>query len=203
MRSWMHQTRGRHVRQARVGLGDLREEHISRQGFFGPVAMIYREHGPNEVVRVEGSLLPRRVADTTRVEPTDQFDPRGAPEVMLSNADVSVAVSRRAAAMPYAYRDVDGDLLYFIHQGTGMFATEFGRLAYEPGDYVLIPKGITFRVMPDDVDSHMLVVCSPAPLALTEHQQVGRHIVVEFQRFSCFRNFAIMDFRVPMNTNFG
>jgi Fic family protein len=36
---------GRHGRQARVGLGDLREEHISRQGFFGPVAMIYREHG--------------------------------------------------------------------------------------------------------------------------------------------------------------
>ena len=53
MRSWIHHTKGRHVRQARVGLGDLREEHISRQGFFGPVAMIYREHGPNEIVRVE------------------------------------------------------------------------------------------------------------------------------------------------------
>ncbi|HME23963.1 MAG TPA: hypothetical protein VKI44_21980 [Acetobacteraceae bacterium] len=46
MRSWIHHTKGRHVRQARIGLGDLREEHISRQGFFGPVAMIYREHGP-------------------------------------------------------------------------------------------------------------------------------------------------------------
>ena len=68
MRSWIHHTKGRHVRQARVGLGDLREEHISRQGFAGPVAMIYREHGPNEVVRIEGTLLPRRVADTARVE---------------------------------------------------------------------------------------------------------------------------------------
>ena len=57
MRSWIHHTQGRHVRQARVGLGDLREEHISRQGFFGPVAMIYREHGPNEVVRVEGPSI--------------------------------------------------------------------------------------------------------------------------------------------------
>src|ERR1022692_1695456 len=71
MRSWIQHTRGRHVRQARVGLGDLREEHISRQGFFGPVAMIYREHGPNEIVRVEGALLPRRVAETTRAEPGD------------------------------------------------------------------------------------------------------------------------------------
>src|SRR5208283_3658644 len=141
MRSWIHHARGRTVRQARVGLGDLREEHISRQGFFGPVAMIYREHGPNEIVRVEGSLLPRRVADTTRVEPSD--------------------------------------LLYFVHQGTGMFATEFGRIVYEPGDYVLIPKGITFSVIPDKGDSHMLVVETPAPLSLTEHQQVGRHMPVD------------------------
>ena len=154
MRSWIHHTKGRHVRQARVGLGDLREEHISRQGFFGPVAMIYREHGPNEIVRVEGTLHPRRVADTARAEPSDMTDPRGTPEVMLSNADVSVAVSRRTATMPYAYRNTDGDLLYFVHQGTGRFVTEFGPLAYEPGDYVLIPKGITFSVAPDAGDSH-------------------------------------------------
>lgn len=178
MRSSIHLTRGRHVRQARVGLGDLREEHISRQGFFGPVAMLYREHGPNEVVRVEGALRPRRLVDTARVEPADLIDPRGVPEVMLSNADASVAISRRNTAMPFAYRNTDGDLLYFVHRGTGMFATEFGRLPYEPGDYVLIPKGITFGVMPDG-DSQMLVVETPAPLALTEHRQVGRHMPVD------------------------
>jgi homogentisate 1,2-dioxygenase len=179
MRSWIHLARGRRVRQARVGLGDLREEHISRGGFFGPVAMIHREHGPNEVVRIEGTLHPRRVVDTARVEPSDQTDPRGQPEVLLSNADVSVAISRRRAAMPFAYRNVDADLLYFVHQGTGAFATEFGRLPYEPGDYVLIPKGITFSLMPDAGDSHLLVIESPAPLALTEHQQVGRHMPVD------------------------
>src|SRR3954453_20713168 len=179
MRSWIQHTRGRHVRQARVGLGDLREEHISRQGFFGPVAMIYREHGPNEIVRVEGTLLPRQVADTTRVEPSDQFDPRGAPEVMLSNDDVSVGISRRREAMPYAYRKLDGDLLYFVHRGTGSFATEFGRLPYEPGDYILIPKAITFKVIPVLGDTHMLVVESPSPLSLTEHKQTGRHMPVD------------------------
>src|SRR4051794_30984578 len=35
-RSWVHFTRGRFVRQARVGLGDVTEEHLSRQGFAGP-----------------------------------------------------------------------------------------------------------------------------------------------------------------------
>jgi homogentisate 1,2-dioxygenase len=106
-------------------------------------------------------------------------DPRGVPEVMLSNADVSVAISRRTAAMPYAYRNIDGDLLYFVHQGIGQIATEFGWLAYEPGDYVLIPKGVTFSLVPDAADTHMLVVESPAPLSLTEHRQVGRHMPVD------------------------
>ncbi|HYZ48413.1 MAG TPA: homogentisate 1,2-dioxygenase, partial [Sphingomonas sp.] len=179
MRSWIHHAKGRHVRQARVGLGDLREEHISRQGFFGPVAMVYRIWGPNEVVRVEGTLHPRRVADTSRVEASDLTDPRGGPEPMLSNADVSVSVSRRAAPMPYAYRNTDGDLLYFVHTGTGSFDTEFGRIPYEPGDYVLIPKSVTFRQVPAADDSHLLLIESRAPLSLTDHQQVGRHMPVD------------------------
>ena len=52
--------------------------------------------------------------------------------------------------MPFCYRDMVGDLLYFVHRGSGTFATEFGPIAYEPGDYVLLPKGTTFRQMPDD-----------------------------------------------------
>ena len=179
MRSWIHVARGRHVRQARVGLGELREEHISRQGFFGPVAMVYRTDGPNEIVRVEGTLHPRRLVDTARVEPPDQHDQRGVPEVLLANADVSIAISRRTQAMPFAYRNTDGDLLYFVHEGSGAFVTEFGQLAYEPGDYVLIPKGVTFALNPTSAACRLLVIESPAPLTLTEHVQVGRHTPVD------------------------
>jgi hypothetical protein len=75
-RSWIHFTRGRFVRQARVGLGDLREEHLSRQGFAGPVAMLYRTDGPNEVVRFEGDYRPRQV-DSADVVAPDASDARG------------------------------------------------------------------------------------------------------------------------------
>src|SRR5882724_8087984 len=133
-RSWIHFTRGRFVRQARVGLGELREEHLSRQGFAGPVAMIYRESGPNEVVRVEGEYR-RREIDSADVVSSDAADPRGSWQVLLANEDVAVAISRRREAMPYRFRNLDGDLLYFAHRVTGVFATEFGPIRYEPGDY--------------------------------------------------------------------
>src|SRR5438477_13002254 len=105
MRSWIHFTRGRFVRQARIGLGELKEEHLSRQGFAGPVAMIYRTQGPNEVVRVEGDYRSRAVP-SSEVVAADATDPRGGPLVLLSNQDVAVGISRRRKAMPFYYRDV-------------------------------------------------------------------------------------------------
>ena len=177
-RSWIHFTRGRFVRQARVGLGDLREEHLSRQGFAGPVAMLYRTDGPNEVVRFEGDYRPRQV-DSADVVAPDASDPRGGWQTLLSNDDVAVAISRRQEAMCYCYRDMEGDLLYFVHRGHGVFATEFGPICYEPGDWVLLPKATTFRQLPEAGDSLLLVVESPQPIRLCEHEQVGRHTPID------------------------
>jgi homogentisate 1,2-dioxygenase len=178
MRSWIHFTRGRFVRQARVGLGDLHEEHLSRHGFAGPVAMLYRTDGPNEVVRVEGDYRSRQ-ADSADVVAPDAGDPRGGWLTLLANDDVSVGVSRRTQAMPFYFRDMEGDLLYFVHRGRGTFATEFGPIVYESGDYVMLPKATTFRLMPDPGDSLFLVVETPQPIRLCEHEQVGRHTPID------------------------
>ena len=84
-RSWIHFTRGRFARQARVGLGELREEHLSRHGFAGPVAMLYRTDGPNEVVRFEGDYQPRQVDSADVVAPAAS-DPCGGGQNLLANA---------------------------------------------------------------------------------------------------------------------
>jgi homogentisate 1,2-dioxygenase len=113
--------------------------------------MLYRTHGPNEIVRIEGDYRPRQI-DSADVVAADASDPRAAPLTLMSNGDVAIAISPRRQAMPYCYRDID-DLLYFVHRGNRVFATEFGPLRYEPGDYVLLPKGTTFRLMPEDAES--------------------------------------------------
>ena len=77
-------------------------------------------------VCVEGEYR-RREIDSGDVVSSDADDARGSWQVLLSNDDVAVAISRRRAAMPYRFRNLDGDLLYFVHRGTGTFATEFGR----------------------------------------------------------------------------
>jgi homogentisate 1,2-dioxygenase len=74
---------------------------------------------------------------------------------------------------------VTGDLLYFVHRGSGTFATEFGPIAYQPGDWVFLPKSTTFRQLPDDRDHVLMIVESPGPIHMAEHENVGRHTPVD------------------------
>jgi homogentisate 1,2-dioxygenase len=175
-RSWIQHVRGKTNRQARVGgVGKMYEELFGRQGFSGPAAMLYHERPAGELIRIEGSLGVRSM-QTRKVETADATDARADFTVLVSNSDVQVGLSQRKADMPFAYRNTDGDLLYFVHKGEGVFATEFGPIAYEPGDYVLLPKGTTFRHMPTSDDGIFYVTQSVQPIRFSEHEQVGRHV---------------------------
>ena len=172
--SWIHLARGRYVRQARVGLGELREELFGRQGFSGPTATLYHSRAPGTVLRIEGRLKPRQLA-TEKLAASDGPDGRGLPTRLLVNSDVAVSFVRRSRPMPYAYRDGDSDLLYFIHQGRGRIATEFGPIDYEPGDYIYLPKGTVFREMPEAGVTVALVVEAAGPIDFADHAIAGRH----------------------------
>jgi homogentisate 1,2-dioxygenase len=45
--------------------------------------------------------------------------------------------------------------------------------------YIHLPKGVTFRHMPDDRDHVLLVVESPGPVRMAEHENVGRHTPID------------------------
>jgi hypothetical protein len=66
-----------------------------------------------------------------------------------------------------------------VRRGRGVFATEFGSISYEPGDWVLMPKVTTFRQSPEAGDDLLLVIESLQPIRLCEHEQVGRHTPID------------------------
>jgi homogentisate 1,2-dioxygenase len=173
--SWIHVKSGKVPRQARVDIPPgLREEHVGRQGFSGPAAMLYHRSPPTQALRYEGALIPL-TCNVDDVCPSDFHDEAGSPLRVLENGDVQVLLSRRTRPMPYCLRNIDADTLYFVHRGTGVFATEFGPLTYRPGDFIHVPKGLTYRHMPQDEDGFFVIYESAAPITFTEHLQVGRH----------------------------
>ncbi|HKC51123.1 MAG TPA: homogentisate 1,2-dioxygenase, partial [Myxococcota bacterium] len=91
------------------------------------------------------------------------------------NDDITVSASRRSEPMPYFARNADADELWFVHRGEGTFETEFGPLEFRPGDYLVLPKGVTHRVVPMTRDNYFLHLESRGEIGLVEHPSLGRH----------------------------
>ncbi|WP_313808742.1 homogentisate 1,2-dioxygenase [Sphingobium sp.] len=165
--------RGRTTPQARVNVSDLHEEHVSRDSFFGVAAMMYHGRATGNPSRVEGDMAVA-ITSVDPMQPDDGQVADGMPLSLLYSDEIEILISRRSEAMPFLFRHMDADTLYFIHKGEGVIATEFGDVPYEPGDFVLIPKAISYRVMPSSPMLAMIVE-STDPIGFTEHRQVGRH----------------------------
>ena len=67
---------------------------------------------------------------------------------LLGNDDIPISVAQADRPMEYFYRNTGGDELLFIHHGAGVLETQFGELAYRERDYLVVPTGTTYRVLP-------------------------------------------------------
>jgi homogentisate 1,2-dioxygenase len=176
----MHYVKGKVPRQAHVAIPEgLYEEEHGRQGFFGRVVQLYHQNPPMRWKRIEGPLRPRGFY-THRLEPTDLVDPRGEPVTILENRDVRISVSRRSEAMPYCFRNGDGDEIRFVHKGRGVLHTDFGPLRYAEGDYIVIPKGTTYRVLPETPDTFTLIIQSRGEVGFPNRGGVGEYAPFDY-----------------------
>jgi homogentisate 1,2-dioxygenase len=165
--------------QAHVAVPEgLYEEEHGRRGFSGPASHLYRRHPPTGWVRIDGPLRPRAFTCAVLATP-DQRSAEAWPVEILRSPDVRVFLSRRAESMPFFMRNADGDEIHFIHSGRGRFITDYGILAYEPGDYVVIPKGTTFRIMVDSEPSLFLIAETPEPVGVPERGLLGHHALFD------------------------
>ncbi|MCW1957162.1 MAG: homogentisate 1,2-dioxygenase [Mycobacterium sp.] len=146
MESFLHLRKGATPRRLHADLDGLKDDELGRGGFTGRTANFFRRNDPT-AYRAVGPLRPRDVM-AGQLHPSDAADPAGTPLLLFSNEDCRILLSRRAEAMPFFVRYVDGDLLCFVHEGDGRLETEFGPLDYRAGDWVYLPKGCTWRQIP-------------------------------------------------------
>jgi homogentisate 1,2-dioxygenase len=147
MESFVQQQKGSMPRRLHADLNGLKDDELGRSGFTGRTATLMRRNDPTRF-RAKGPLKPVDVL-AAQLEPADAADAAGAPLLLFSNDDCRILLSRRTEAMPFYVRHIDGDLLCFVHAGSGMLETEFGPLPYRPGDWVYLPKALTWRQLPD------------------------------------------------------
>lgn len=174
-----HLKKGKVPNQAHVGIPDgLYEEEHGRSGFNGPASHLYRQHPPTAWNSIEGPLRPRAFLCGDLHTPNLPSDGEGSVEILRS-ADVAVSISRRTETMPFFLRNADGDEIYFVHTGTGNFETDYGRLSYEPGDYILIPKGTTYRIIVESAPTLFVIIETVERVELPDRGLLGHHALFD------------------------
>lgn len=152
------------------------EREVGKEGFFGPAAHMYHRHPPTGWIDWEGPLRPRAF-DTARLAGA-QPSPWDAP-VLLSNGAVKLRRWRLDEAMPDLARNGEGDELIFLHKGSGELHCDFGHLSLRDGDYLMLPRGTTWRIEPAEPLEALLIEATNDSYALPDKGLVGEHAIFD------------------------
>lgn len=158
----------REARESFLGEGLYYEHVVTTAGFDRAYAILYHLRPPTRVKHVElaGRLPLEPVADQPlrhRHLMTQKLPRRGeviAGRVpLLFNADVTCWRCRPAEPQRTLYRNGGADEVIFVASGSGRVESPYGVLPYRAEDYIVIPRGTTYRLVPDDVsrEDHLIL----------------------------------------------
>lgn len=141
-----------------TGMGEYVDEIYSLKGFFGDWAHLYRHNNLAHPVCWSDDRLMYSGVDPAGLTASDATDPRGTPLRLLEGDGVAVSLSQRSAAMPFCEKNVDAHQIRFYHRGRFELETELGPLEVEPGDFVVIPRGLIYRETPREAEGNVVYV---------------------------------------------
>ncbi len=152
------------------------EREMSKEGFFGPAAFFHHRHPPTGWSSFDGPLSPHAF-DFTKLEAVSGH-PWSAPD-LLFNAQVRIRFWRVSGKMDALARNADGDELLFVHQGRGALFCDFGHLAFQAGDYIVLPRGTMWRLECVEPAAILLIEATNASYMLPEKGLVGGHAIFD------------------------
>jgi homogentisate 1,2-dioxygenase len=173
----------RHIQFRRPDGALYSEEVFGTEGFVGPTSTIYHIHPPTQVTGwktmystkpeyVETDVMRMRHVKSAARKP--QGDPVTGRVVLFGNADCEMSICVPADAMNYHYKNAMGDECIFVHHGTGTVYSSFGTLKFHEKDYIIIPKGVTYRMEFDPRNDR--ISDAPADRFLVIETANGSHI---------------------------
>ena len=132
---------GVYTKQAHVKIPEgLYEEEHGRKGFFGRVSQQYHEQRPTDWTHIVGDLKPRNLPPIfNEASLQNQFIK------ILYNNDCEVYLGTLTTSPETFFRNADHDEMFFIHEGEGRMETSYGHIPFEKGDYIIVPRGTTYK----------------------------------------------------------
>jgi homogentisate 1,2-dioxygenase len=139
---------------------------------------LYRTQPPVEWINIDGPLRPQAFdfREVAKKSNTDNY--LAGRTAYLENKDVRIHFSVFDGEMNYFFRNADADELFFVHQGEGLFETDFGPIKYIQGDYILIPRGTVYRLKAEAA-SQFLLIESFSEIHFPDKGMLGQHALFD------------------------
>lgn len=161
--------------QFRKSNGELyHEELFGTIGFDGMSSLLYHLHPPTQIKSIDDPIDVRpEIAVKNNIEPRRilgfdlpaQDDFLIARTPLLVNSDIHIGLAApRESFGDYFYKNADADELLFIHQGKGTLRTFLGNIPFQPGDYLIIPRGVIYQMDFDQKANRILYAESFHPI---------------------------------------
>ncbi len=150
------------------------EELFGTEGFSGVSSLVYhlypptmvKEHGEPFSVRPEIAIednLQARSYLGLEVEPEQDYI--SSRKVLFVNDDMHIGLASPLNSMDdYFFKNADADEMIFVHRGKGLLRTMYGKIDFEYGDYIIIPRGTVYQLQFEDSDNKLLFIESFSPI---------------------------------------
>jgi len=150
------------------------EQLFGTIGFDGMSTNSYHEQRPTQVKEIKGQYhVAPKIAKANQMQSYRFLGFQVKPEndylesrkTVLTNSDCSIILAApKQSTKAYFYKNTDADELIFIHKGTGKLRTHLGNLDFKYGDYLLIPRGVIYKIDFDTQDNRLFIVESRRPI---------------------------------------
>lgn len=190
----------RHTAFTKPAGGYYYEQLFGTEGFHGMSSLLYHVQRPTIVKEIlENYDVSPKIAIAKNLKAlrlkgfdipaTDDFlDSRKA---LLVNNDVHIGLAApRKSMTDYFYKNSDADELLFIHKGTGRLRTLLGSIEFVYGDYLIIPRGIIYKIEFDTTDNRLLYLESFSPIYTPKRYRNEFGQLLEHSPF-CERDFKL------------
>jgi homogentisate 1,2-dioxygenase len=153
----------------RKDAGGIHYEHLmGNLGFTGLQSLLYTLRRPTTVKSIEPGWVESREeapAGDLRMRHLRSHrlpSPGGSPVrdriPLLWNDDIAMSLARPTAADAFLYRNARADEVVFVTCGSGILESQFGNLRYRAGDYLVVPRGIIHRLVPEPGEQILFVM---------------------------------------------
>ena len=144
------------------------EQLFGTIGFEGMSSLLYHIYPPTQVKSIEKKIdISPKIAVKNNMQMrgfkgfniNEKLDFLKSRVPVLTNSDVTLHLSNPInSKADYFYKNVDADEVIFVHKGNGVLRTPMGKIEFKSGDYLVIPRGMIYKMdFNNDENRHFII----------------------------------------------